>query len=72
MMDGKPYRTLSLSESIRAGLELREVLSKQSDLIMPVFVDNAESITRFKEPSGQLIISRVVAGQELKIEGAAK
>jgi DNA repair exonuclease SbcCD ATPase subunit len=67
-MDGKPYSKLSLSESIRAGLELREVLSKQSELILPVFVDNAESITKFKEPTGQLIISRVVAGQELKIE----
>lgn len=67
-MDGKPYRKLSLSEGIRAGLELREVLSKQSEVIAPVFVDNAESITKFKEPTGQLITSRVVAGQELKVE----
>ncbi|MCM3456563.1 AAA family ATPase [Heyndrickxia oleronia] len=67
-MDGKPYRKLSLSEGIRAGLELREVLSKQSEVIAPVLVDNAESITRFKQPTGQLIISRVVAGEELKIE----
>ncbi|WP_199880695.1 ATPase [Bacillus massiliglaciei] len=68
-LDGKPYRTLSLSESIRAGLELRDVLSQQSDLVTPVVVDNAESITKFKEPIGQMILSRVVAGQELKIEG---
>lgn len=68
MMDGKPYSKLSLSESIRAGLELRDVLSQQSNLIVPCFVDNAESITKFKRPNGQLIISRVVAGQELKIE----
>jgi DNA repair exonuclease SbcCD ATPase subunit len=67
-MDGKPYSKLSLSESIRAGLELRDVLSQQSELITPCFVDNAESITKFKQPNGQLIISRVVAGQELKIE----
>lgn len=70
-MDGKPYRKLSLSEGIRAGLELREVLSKQSNLIAPVFVDNAESITKFKEPTGQLITSRVVAGQALKIEAVS-
>lgn len=50
MMDGKEYKRLSLSESIRAGLELREVLSEQSQLVTPVFVDNAESITRFKQP----------------------
>lgn len=67
-MDGKGYSKLSLSEGIRAGLELREVLSKQNELITPVFIDNAESITKFKEPTGQLIISRVIAGQELKIE----
>jgi DNA repair exonuclease SbcCD ATPase subunit len=68
-MDGKPYSKLSLSEGIRAGLELRDVLSAQSETITPVFVDNAESITSFKAPVGQLIICRVVAGQELKIEG---
>lgn len=67
-MDGKPYRKLSLSEGIRAGLELREVLAQQSEIVAPVFVDNAESITRFKQPSGQLITCRVVAGQELKVE----
>lgn len=67
-MDGKGYRKLSLSEGIRAGLELRKVLSKQSEVIAPVFIDNAESITSFKQPTGQLIISRVVAGQELEIE----
>lgn len=67
-MDGKPYRKLSLSESIRAGLELRDVLSQQSELITPCFVDNSESITRFKQPNGQLIMCKVVADQELKIE----
>ncbi|AJK27775.1 ATPase [Bacteriophage Lily] len=67
-MDGKPYRKLSLSESIRAGLELRDVLSQQSEIIAPCMVDNAESITRFKQPNGQLIVSRVVPGQELTIE----
>jgi hypothetical protein len=71
-MDGKDYRKLSLSESIRAGLELRDVLSQQSGLIAPTFVDNAESITRFKQPNGQLIISRVVADQELTIEAVSE
>jgi energy-coupling factor transporter ATP-binding protein EcfA2 len=67
-MDGKDYSKLSLSEGIRAGLELREVLSKQSGVIVPCFIDNAESITSFKKPTGQLITSRVVAGKELTIE----
>ncbi|MEH7249191.1 AAA family ATPase [Neobacillus niacini] len=67
-MDKKGYRKLSHSEGIRAGLELRDVLCQQSELIVPCFVDDAESITRFKQPKGQLIICRVVADQELKIE----
>ena len=71
-MDNKPYRKLSLSECIRAGLELRDVFSKEMDIIVPCFVDNAESITSFKKPNGQLITSKVVAGQELKIEGVDK
>lgn len=67
-MDEKDYRNLSLSESIRAGLELRDVLSQQSEIIAPCFVDNFESVPKFKRPIGQLITSRVVAGQELTIE----
>jgi DNA repair exonuclease SbcCD ATPase subunit len=67
-MDGKDYSKLSLSEGIRAGLELREVLSQQSGVIVPSFIDNAESITSYKKPTGQLITSRVVAGEELRIE----
>lgn len=71
-MDGKGYSKLSLSEGIRAGLELREVLSKQSEVVTPVFIDNCESITSFKQPTGQLITSTVVAGQELKIEAVSE
>ena len=66
-MDGKDYMKLSFSEQTRAGLEIRDVLSEQSDLIVPCFVDNAETITKFKDPNGQLIISRVVAGKELEV-----
>lgn len=66
-MDGKDYMKLSFSEQTRAGLEIRDVLSEQSNLIAPCFVDNAETITKFQEPNGQLIISRVVAGNELEV-----
>jgi len=66
-MDGKDYMKLSFSEQTRAGLEICDVLSEQSDLIVPCFVDNAETITKFKEPNGQLIISRVVANKDLEV-----
>lgn len=58
-MDGKPYSKLSTAEEIKAGLELIEVLSKQSEVIAPTFVDNAESILNFTAPAGQLIVARV-------------
>ncbi len=66
--DGRPYSKLSLSEGIRAGLELRDVLRDQSGVTAPCFIDNSESITHFKRPNGQLIVSRVVAEQELQIK----
>lgn len=58
-MDCKPYSKLSTAEKIKAGLELIEVLSKQSEVIAPTFVDNAESILNFTSPAGQLIVARV-------------
>ncbi|TKH43426.1 ATPase [Paenibacillus terrae] len=67
-MDGKAYPLLSLSESVRAGLELREVLSNQSGVIAPVAVDNSESVFKIKQPSGQLILVKAVEDAPLTIE----
>lgn len=66
-MDGKPYSKLSTAEKIKCGLELVEVLSQQSGLIIPTFVDNAESILKYTAPAGQLITAKVKAG-DLKVE----
>ena len=66
-MDGKEYTKLSTAERIKAGLELAEVLIKQSGVSIPVFIDNAESILKYTAPSAQLITAKVKAG-ELKIE----
>ncbi|PGZ66463.1 AAA family ATPase [Bacillus cereus] len=73
LMDGKPYSRLSTAEKIKAGLELVEVLSKQSQLIVPTFVDNAESILHFTKPAGQLIIAKVEDTEfTIKAEGIQK
>jgi len=66
-MDGKPYSKLSTAEKIKCGLELIDLLSKQSDFVGPTFVDNAESILKFTAPPGQLITARVV-DKELTIQ----
>lgn len=67
-MDGKDYLALSTGERISAGLELTEVLFKQSSLICPTFIDNIESYTGRVAVYDQLITGRVVEGQELRIE----
>ncbi len=66
-MDGKPYSKLSTAEKIKCGLEVVDVLSHQSSLIVPTFVDNAESILHFSKPLGQLLVARVV-DKELEIK----
>ncbi|HDX9602124.1 TPA: hypothetical protein ROX83_005051 [Bacillus cereus] len=73
LMDGKPYSRLSTAEKIKAGLELVEVLSKQAQLVVPTFVDNAESILHFTKPAGQLIIAKVEDTEfTIKAEGIQK
>lgn len=67
-MDGKDYATLSTGEKIAAGLELTEVLHKQSGLIVPTFIDGIGEYTGEVAVYGQLITGRAVKGQKLKIE----
>jgi len=62
---GKDIRSCSLSESIRAGLEISHMMASLSDVEYPIFVDNAESITHYETPSHQIIEARVVEGKEL-------
>lgn len=59
-MNKKPFSKLSTAEKIKCGLELVEVLSAQSDVVAPCFIDNSESILHFQKPIGQLITARVV------------
>jgi hypothetical protein len=67
--DGRDYRCLSLSEKVRAGLELAVLIQKLSGREYPIFIDNGESICTFGNVNliGQIILSRVVQGQELQV-----
>lgn len=64
--DGKPFRKLSAAEKVKAGLELVKVLSNQSGIIAPTFIDNAESILKYEVPAGQLIECHV-ADREFEV-----
>lgn len=67
--EGRDYKCLSLSEKVRAGLDVAVLIQKLSGRNYPVFVDNGESICTFGKvkPEGQVIIARVVNNQALQV-----
>lgn len=68
LYDGKEQNVLSNSERIRCGLEMANLICKLAGLDVPVFVDNAESITHFDVPERQLFTATVVRGSELEVK----
>lgn len=68
--DGKDYRILSLSEKLRAGLEVSNLIQQLTGKCYPVLVDNSESITGIEnlDIPGQAILSRVVPGAKLSVK----
>ena len=72
--DGKmvPYTFANNAARINAGLEIINALSRHWDISIPVFVDNAESVTRLQDIDSQLI--RLVVSEpdkKLRMEIAA-
>lgn len=67
--EGRDYKCLSLSEKVRAGLDVAVLIQKLSGRNYPIFVDNGESICTFGKvkPEGQVIIARVVNNQGLQV-----
>ncbi|AOZ91604.1 AAA family ATPase [Paenibacillus crassostreae] len=66
--NNKDYVQLSTGQRVGAGLELSEFFFKQSELIVPTFIDSIGEYTGKVAVYGQLITGRAVADQELKIE----
>ena len=64
---GRRYERLSLSEKIRAGMEVSELLKRLTGRNYPVFVDNMESVDDLEnvKPTGQVILSKCVNRAEL-------
>ena len=67
--DERPYRYLSLSEKIKAGLELSALMKCLTERDYPVFIDNGESVPVIDNirPTGQIFISQVVKGAALEV-----
>src|SRR5699024_6802708 len=64
---GRRYDRLSLSEKVRAGLEVSELVKRLTGRNYPVFIDNMESIDELTNvwPTGQIIMAKCMHGAEL-------
>ena len=67
--NGRRYDRLSLSEKIRAGMELSELMKRLTGRNYPVFVDNMESVDDLANvrPTGQVIMARCAKNAELRV-----
>ena len=67
--NGRRYDRLSLSEKIRAGMELSELVKRLTGRNYPVFVDNMESVDDLANvrPTGQVIMAKCVHGAPLEV-----
>ncbi len=66
---GRRYDRLSLSEKIRAGMEVSELMKRLTGRNYPVFVDNMESVDDLANvrPTGQVIMAKCVSGAPLAV-----
>ncbi len=70
MYEGVPYSDLNSAMRINIGLDIASALSEYYGVTAPIFVDNAESVTRLIDGVGQIV--RLVVSREdkaLRIEG---
>ncbi len=67
--NGRRYDRLSLSEKVRAGMEVSELVKRLTGRNYPVFVDNMESIDDLENarPTGQLFLAKCVSKAELSV-----
>ena len=61
-----PYQFANNARRINAGLEIIECLSEHYGILMPVFVDNAESVTEL-EPIANQVIRLVVSERDKEL-----
>lgn len=55
MVDGVPYRSLNNAARINAGIDIINALTKFYKVNAPVFIDNAEAVTKFVNCNSQTI-----------------
>ncbi len=68
MVDDVPYQDLNNAMQVNDGLDIIETLSEHYNMRVPLFIDNAESVTRLAEVKSQVV--RLVVSEndkELKL-----
>ena len=72
--NGRRYDRLSLSEKIRAGMEVSELMKRLTGRNYPQFIDNMESVDDLANvrPTGQVIMAKCVHGAPLSIRPSAQ
>ena len=55
MVDGVPYKSLNNAARINAGIDIINALTKFYNVTAPVFIDNAEAVTKFVNCNSQTI-----------------
>ncbi len=68
--DGRRYDRLSLSEKVRAGMEVSELMKRLTGRNYPVFTDNMESVENLANvrPTGQIIMAKCVHNAPLSVK----
>ena len=67
-LDGVPYRSMNDAMRTICGLDVIRVLSEANSVQAPIFIDNAEGVTRRDFGTGAQIIRLVVKeGAELTV-----
>lgn len=66
-LHGTPYKDLSNSERVNAGLDIINVISRFNDVYAPVIIDNAESVTDVLQTQAQQILLIVSRDEQLTV-----
>ena len=72
--NGRRYDRLSLSEKIRAGAEVSELVKRLTGRNYPVFFDNMESVDDLSNirPTSQMILAKCVHNAELSVRAGGQ
>lgn len=67
-LNGKPYSTCSAGEKILIGLDIINAISASQGIFAPIFIDNAESLTRELPMKSQIINLRASFDDKFNIK----